>query len=158
MYVFNIDALKQQLREQQFNQAHALFYLLGLTLLWYLPIGWIGNGDNGWDYASFWASLAIIIGGTVIAYRANGGAQGTQFLERFLALSWVVFWRVIPVFFILGLVVVILRTIAYGEGHYQLTVFGFVFSVVAEVFYYQRIYSHMKHLNSQQSHGYYAHA
>ena len=158
MYVFNIDALKEQLRNQQFSQANALGYLLGLTFLWYLPIGWIGNGDTGWDYASFWASLVTILGGTFMAYRANGGAQGTQFLERFLSLLWVVFWRLIPMFFLLAWIAGILRTMTYGEGHYQLTAFGFVFSVVAEVLYYQRVYSHMKQLNADEPQGDYTHA
>lgn len=146
MYFFNIDGLKQQLASHGLSQAQALGYLLALTLLWYLPIGVMGDGLTVWDTASFWASLLITVVGTFAAYKANGGNHGKQFLERFLSLSWVIFWRVLPMAFLLGWIAVILRTMAYGDAYYQLTEFGFAFSVVVEFIYYQRIHAHLQQL------------
>lgn len=158
MYFINVEALKQQLREKRFNQMHAVSYLVALCVLWYLPLGLLGDGTTLWDSASFWASLVIMVGGTMMAYKVNGGAQGEQFLERFLSLSWVMLWRVLPLLVLLGWIAVILRTMTYGDNYYQLTAFGFTFSVVAELLYYQRIYSHLRQLNATETEGHYAHA
>lgn len=157
MYFFNVEALKHQLRDKQLTQAHALSYLVALLVLWYLPIGQLGDGTTAWDEASFWASLVIMVSGTVMAYHANGGAQGEQFLERFISLSWVVFWRILPMLFLLAWLAVILHTMTYGDSHYQLTVYGFGFSVVAELLYYQRLCSHLRQLNGTETEGHYVH-
>ena len=46
---------------------------------------------SGWEYVVF-PSLAVV--GVFYCYRCNGGAAGVRFAERYLAIGWVVGWRV----------------------------------------------------------------
>ena len=62
-------------------------------------------------------TLACTVLGAVYAYQKNGGDSGAYFLQRFFALGWVVFVRVlavlIPIFF--GVIFLVTLTTGVGE-------------------------------------------
>ena len=103
MYFWNIKKLKALLIERPLTEKELLPYLIAtllmFTLVPYLP----DTFDlNGWDYLEMAiASLAVIVG-TVWLYHKNLSDAGTHFLQRYIALGWVVLIRfvafAIPIF------------------------------------------------------------
>lgn len=107
MYFWNIKKLKAQLTERPLIEKEVLPYLIA-TLLLFTLIPYMPDtlNFNIWDYLEMAiASLAVVIG-TVWLYGKNLGNNkdnnGSHFLQRYIALGWVVFVRfvvfAIPVF------------------------------------------------------------
>ncbi|MEM8782713.1 MAG: hypothetical protein AAGE65_07625 [Planctomycetota bacterium] len=92
MYFFRLGSLKRQLNQRPATDREALPYLLvyaGLGVLATAPV----PGSNAFDYAGVFGSTAIVVLGSLYAYRRNGGASGSQFLHRFFMVGWVVALR-----------------------------------------------------------------
>ncbi len=112
MYFWRIEKLKEELRQGQLGQRAAFGYVLIALLASMLPPSaaslWIEPSDSSTygDLLKYGAAMLLAIGGTYIAYRANGGPTGTDFAARYLAVSWVVSIR-ITILFALAVVLVV---------------------------------------------------
>ncbi len=136
MYLWTLAALKRDLRRgltprQSFSYLMALALLpsaiwlaMGvpplLALLWYAPEvnltdEQVANAERdalimAWVMPAYAASRFLVIGlGLVWCFAKNGGAGGVAFLERTIALAWVMCVRVlvllvVPLFFAIALV------------------------------------------------------
>ncbi len=102
MYFWKIDALKQQLCSTGLSEKQLFYYILAsvalnavaVEALTYLPT----DAPNAWTYASSAIDIAIPIGGTVLAFRVNGGASGVQFAARYFSIGLVATLRFIALF------------------------------------------------------------
>lgn len=113
MYWWNIEALRGELADGTHKESSRFAYLLAYVLLSTLAVELPGEPEsrNFWDNAHTIGYLLITAIGTWWAYRQNGGAQGQRFVERYLAIGWVLCWRlgalfvplVLLVYFISGL-------------------------------------------------------
>ena len=92
MYLWNVDALKQQLKAAQVSEVDQFRYALGYITVAALaevlpnPIA----DFNVWDAFESIAYVLATSVGTIYCYRANGGRYGQRFLERYFGLAWVV--------------------------------------------------------------------
>jgi hypothetical protein len=88
MYWLNLTGLKDELKRGPMGQPHAFQYALADALLTTLARG---SGAPWWQVLA----VAAITGlGTAYCYEANGGADGTDFIARYVSLGWVVGLRV----------------------------------------------------------------
>ena len=110
MYLLQIRKLRQQLADNGLSQRQAFNYFLATSILSALLYEVVANGPpsepNPVDLLDAAMYLGFTIGGIIWCYRQNGGADGSEFLNRIVPIGWVMFWRlvalVIPFFVIVG--------------------------------------------------------
>jgi uncharacterized membrane-anchored protein YitT (DUF2179 family) len=118
MYFWKLDSLKKQLVEQGLTQYQMYCYILvyvSLTaivveLMKYLP----PESHNVWTYAESVLNIVIPILGTILIFRANGGASGVQFAARYFSIGFVVTIR-----FLVLLVPVTIAMVIYWFFTYE---------------------------------------
>lgn len=112
MYLWDIKALKKKLVTQSLTEAQVFTYFLAVltldTLMYQLSTLFPGTEPaDVWDYVEYVVTVIFTVGGTLVVYRANGGASGRQFLLRYFPLMWVLTIRflvfMVPFFIVAGL-------------------------------------------------------
>ena len=94
MYLWDIKALKKNLVAQSLTEAQVFAYFLAVltldTLIYEVSTLLPGEEPTDvWDYVGYVVTVIFTVGGTLLAYQANGGASGRQFLLRYFPLMWV---------------------------------------------------------------------
>ncbi|USH04542.1 hypothetical protein K6Q96_22730 [Grimontia kaedaensis] len=100
MYFWNIEALKNNIKQGVFSEKDRFSYVLiyivlglfGTSFGAYFPM----ESSNLWDKVDDFGLLVITIVGTFFAYKANGGDKGTDFLGRYFSINFVVSLRLLP--------------------------------------------------------------
>lgn len=95
MYYWRIEKLKTEMAARPLSEREALPYLVMFVALSsaaaYIPQTtynlWVGFGA-GW-------SVLLAALGTIYVYRQNGVAGGQHFFQRYFAVGWVVFVRLL---------------------------------------------------------------
>lgn len=113
MYLWNIKALKKNLSAQAQTEAQTFWYFFAVLTLetLFFHMASLFPGDEPielWDYVEYVGAVIFTIGGTYVVYRANGGASGRHFLQRYFPLMWVLTIRflvfMIPILIVAGFV------------------------------------------------------
>ena len=92
MEFVNIRRLKATLRSGELSSRETAKYLAAqAVLLSLLFIPSPAPEPSGWPFIAY---PLVSLGGVYYCYRRNGGGIGTRFAERYLAVGWVVGWRV----------------------------------------------------------------
>lgn len=111
MYFWKLDSLKKQLAEQGLTEYQVYCYILvyvslsaiAVELMRYLP----AESHNVWTYVESALNIGIPILGSILIFRANGGASGSQFAARYFSIGLVVTIRflvlLIPVTIAMGI-------------------------------------------------------
>jgi len=94
MYFWKIKQLKEDIKTGRFTEkdrfVYAFIYIVlcaaGIEAMSYLPI----ENPNVWDTLNSVGNILIPFIGTIFAYRANGGGEGSDFLGRFFSINFVV--------------------------------------------------------------------
>lgn len=94
MYWWNVEALKKDLARGALPGHGVFVYFFAVLVVDSLMIATWGlfpaaDGGTGWDYLYAGGYVLIVLAGTLVLYRRNGGAQGRLFLERYFPLLWV---------------------------------------------------------------------
>ena len=94
MYLWDIKALKKKLSTQALTEGQTFAYFLAVltldTLMYQLVMLFPGTEPTEvWDYVEYMGTVIFTVGGTLVVYRANGGASGRHFLLRYFPLMWV---------------------------------------------------------------------
>lgn len=97
MYIWNIQALANQLGKDKVSEKKGMHYYLVSSLLLlfstYYAIWW--GSERGWlFYFEFIVLSAIIITGCLKIFESNGGEEGREFFKRAICLSVPVGMRV----------------------------------------------------------------
>ena len=116
MYLWNIKALKAELAADTVTEPQVFIYFLAVltleTVLYQMtPLFPSSSDSNFWDYAGFAGTVVLTVGGTLVAYRQNGGNAGRAFLTRFFPLLWVLTIRFLV--FLLPVLVLAMAPVAY---------------------------------------------
>src|SRR5688572_19643712 len=156
MYFWRVDALKSQMRSGPVPQSDVLGYILISMFLFAAGSGvpglWNARTEpaHGAEWAGYAISLALVVIGTVGAYRANGGRDGADFAARYMAMTWVVGVRLFVLGLIPGIVAVLALTVVAAAVNPEdsrieaFSVIGFVvFSVALEALFYWRVAHHL---------------
>ena len=97
MYFWRIGRLKVDLASDRLPEPLALKYLLATLIFLALMTelsAWAPVERTAASMVAAAATFAVSMFGTYAAYVSNGGAQGSDFLARYFAISWVVSIRV----------------------------------------------------------------
>ena len=94
MYFWKIEKLKEDIKSDRFSEKDRFaYFIVGITLSaigMETTTGLVEENPNIWDMLSAIGNVIIAVVGTVFAYRANGSANGKDFLGRFLSIGFVV--------------------------------------------------------------------
>jgi hypothetical protein len=139
MYFWKVEELKKKLAAGPLTEREALPYLvLFMATAAATPLTTV-DPFNSWDYVETAASIALVIFGTIYAYRCNGGAAGSNFLQRFLAIGWVVVVRLIAMF-VLPASFVLAVFVEESNTTWQAA----LMVIIGEAIYFERIGNHMR--------------
>ena len=145
MYFWRIEKLKTEMAVRPLSEREVLPYLVVFVGL-FAAVGYIPQSmTNIWDGLGAVWSFGLTVLGTLYLYRQNGGASGQHFLQRYLAISWVITIR--------GLVVLILAAVAFFtlmtlfvSAQEETTWYEFLFFAAVETVVYWRIGHHVRDL------------
>lgn len=91
MYFWKLDLLKKQLIAKGLTEAQSYSYMLVYAILSAIAIEMMAyvphETVDGWTYFASIMNILIPAIGTMMAFKANGGASGMQFLPRFVSIS-----------------------------------------------------------------------
>lgn len=93
MYFFAQKAVKSKFLQSGFSDRESLPYFvvfIGLYSLAFVPNT---STPNIWDYLASAISFALAVLSTLLLYKANGGSDGTQFIQKYVILGWVLALR-----------------------------------------------------------------
>jgi hypothetical protein len=112
VYVLDVASLKDALAMRDVSSLDSMRYLLGFSFLC-LPesIPYVAARSGPFLFYSLLSSAVFILG-ILYCYRMNGGRDGTNFLPRFISLSWVISVRFVVVLFPLGLLIALMSAVA----------------------------------------------
>ncbi|MFC1608671.1 hypothetical protein ACFL2R_03465 [Patescibacteria group bacterium] len=147
MYFWKIDKLTADLAKTSLSEKESLKYLVA-PIVFGLIMSLVPSGaENGWDVFSNIVFGAIIILGTIKMYKVNGGNNGKDFLQRYVAISWVVLVRWMALIMIPVLVF-------YGIAVYSLMIpsgateaFDFMLFTLLNAIYFMLMISSMKDIS-----------
>ena len=120
MYFWNIKALKKELVANALTESQVFAYFLAVltleTVTFQLTTLFPGTEDaDVWDYVGYVGSVVFTVGGTLVAYRQNGGSAGRGFLARYFPLLWVLTVRFL-VFLLPFLVLAMIPMVYFSEA------------------------------------------
>ncbi len=145
MYFWNINELKQQLKNNDLSEVDSLKYLILISLIGMLPIPAPPYFTAG-TFRHYIFGAIIFMLGTTYCYRQNGATSGKDFLAKYISLSWVIAIRFLP-----G-ILLISALMAFGVFSWfsfpvqKVTVLGIVYSF--SIVYYWRIGHHIADIQS----------
>ncbi|MFZ6721718.1 hypothetical protein ACO0LK_16295 [Undibacterium sp. Ji49W] len=144
MYFWKMDLLKAQLIAKGLTENQTYLYTLTyivfttfmVELMRYSP----DTVFNEWTHFSSTMNVLIPVAGTMMAFRANGGASGVQFLPRYLSISMVASLR-----FMVLVIIPLIMTIAIVNPESALSgsPFDLLFSACDALLFFF-IFKHMR--------------
>ncbi|MEW6306286.1 MAG: hypothetical protein AB1705_22695 [Verrucomicrobiota bacterium] len=145
MYFWRIERLKAEMAARPLSEREVLPYLVVFVGL-ATAVGYIPQAiTNVWDGVGAVWSVALAVFGTIYIYRQNGGEDGQHFLQRYLAIGWVVTIRWLVILILVAIAFFALMTVLESEAE-QTTWYEFLFLAVVEVVVYWRIGYHVRDL------------
>ncbi len=157
MRFFSLSKVKNDISSGALGEQETFKYLIAWFAVLYLasfPAS--GEKTSAASYV-FWLVASVAnIWGIKKSYAANGGARGSNFIGRFLALGWVLGIRglivLIPAFFILCVLLGVLMTAAGISQDAALQVVAeyalFASYIVYFVWYYSRLCANLRELRT----------
>ncbi len=117
MYVWNIQALKDEIKSGNFGDKEAIPYIVVTIFLYELGFElmsrWgVVENYNVWDSVNTVLTIVITVLGTIYAYRQNGGSHGKDFANKFFAISFVMGIRFLV--YSIGLIAVLILYWSYA--------------------------------------------
>jgi hypothetical protein len=151
VYFWKIESLKRDLIAGALSERERLHYLLWLggvtTAAYAIPLG----PPNVWDHAY---SVVMVLGfilGTVYLYYCNHGRSGSDFLTRYVSLSWVFGIRFTVLVSLPTIVAgLIAESLLLGAVPEDSTFFESALSALLEVGYFMRLGRHFSEVSSSR--------
>ena len=145
MRFWRVEQLKAEMRDQPLSERESLPYLVAYIAIFTIASGFPKSNFNFLDTVGSVLSFVIAIVGTIFIYRQNGGNGGRYFLQRYLAIGFVVGMRCL-VAIVVGMIALIGILESFGLFSDQTTPYDLVFTVMAEIIVYWRIGYHVRDL------------
>ncbi len=150
MNFWNINELKQQLKDEGLPEMDSLKYLLLLSLIGMLPIPKPPYFTTGTFLYYIFGAIIFVLG-TIYCYDRNGGPSGKYFLARYVSLSWVLAIRFLPSLLLIGALMAFGVFSRFSFPVQKIIVIGITYSF--SVVYYWRIGHHIADIQPQAEKG-----
>ncbi len=150
MYFWNIEALKDEIREGHFTDKQAIpyivlttfLYTLGMELVYYFPAQ---DSHNIWDVIDSILSIVIPLFAIMYAYKKNGGGEGRDFANKFFSIGFVLSIRFLVYSIVLLIVMIVYWSyIDQGDKTEETTLFEVVIFHLWYILYYYRLGKHIE--------------
>lgn len=140
MYFWKLDLLKKQLIANGLTEAQGYSYMLVYTIFGAIAIEMMAyiphESVDGWTYFASLLNILIPAVGTVMAFRANGGASGTQFLSRYISISLISSIRYLVLILLSMIPLTIIAIMLQGTGDiFESRVFELLFHATYVLLY-----------------------
>ncbi|PXX37325.1 hypothetical protein [Undibacterium pigrum] len=140
MYFWKLDLLKKQLIANGLTEAQGYSYMLVYTIFGAIAIEMMAyiphESLDGWTYFASLLNILIPAVGTMMAFRANGGASGTQFLSRYISISLISSIRYLVLILLLMIPLTIVAIMLQGTGDiFESRVFELLFHATYVLLY-----------------------
>ena len=120
MYFWKIEKLKEDIKTENFRENDRFIYALisigvsviSIEAIKLMPV----ENSNIWDTVNSIGNIIIPIAGTFFAYKANGGANGSDFLGRFFSINVVVTVRFFALLIPMSIALIAYYMYAFPEG------------------------------------------
>ena len=155
MYLWKIENLKEDIRTKQLTEKDRFIYMfIGLIITYSIMniMTLIASEDgNMWDVASSLLEILTIYLGTFLAFRANGGAMGVDFLGKYMSIAFVISLRFIPLYILISIIMGINYYFIFPNiEEAETTLLDTVLFFVAGIAMYWRIIKHIKDVKEIQ--------
>jgi len=90
MYFWKIDKLKKDLAKQPLSESESFKYLFATIIIYSLATIPSFLEYNFWDVISSLIEGVITVFGVRYIYKCNRGSMGSNFLQKYLSIGWVV--------------------------------------------------------------------
>ena len=144
MYFWNINALKEDIKQGDFTDKQVISYIVlslflysvGLEFAYLFPL--TEPNYNIWDGIDSFLSIAVPVAGTLYAYKKNGGEVGKDFANKYFSIGFVLGIRFF-VYLILPMVILTIYWSIDNRNEETETTFVEIFILYAWyiLFYYQ---------------------
>ena len=115
MYIWKIHKLNEELISGNIAEREVFKYLVACSILYALLMIQYPNSNSLDTWSGVICGIVRIIG-LFFIYKCNGGDNGKDFLTRYLAISWVVFIRMLVLLIIPTVVVIMTLQEIYLGG------------------------------------------
>jgi hypothetical protein len=147
MYLWKIEKLKDELKANNLSQKDGLLYLLISTLFLSIVMEISEYMEsiipNIFHILMSVSTIMIPLVATILIFKSNGGDCGTDFLGRFISISFVVSIRI----FVLALLLIIaiaVNVIFLEDIDHIIDQILYICIILMQILMYLRIYKHMK--------------
>jgi uncharacterized membrane-anchored protein YitT (DUF2179 family) len=153
MYFWKIEQLKDDIASGQLNEKDRFIYVLiyvvlsaiVMELMTLIPI----ENGNVWDLANSVGNVLIVSLGTIFAFKANGSANGKDFLGKYFSIGFVMAIRFLVYAIPLLAILFVYYFYAFAEEEEKPTNY---IDVIPFLFWYSAMYwricVHIKQVNS----------
>jgi uncharacterized membrane protein len=143
MYFWNIKALKNDIKENNFKDKEAFPYIL-MTIGFYLVAIEMMTFDiyyleNIWDKILIVIDILVPIVGMIYAYKKNGGEDGVNFANNYFAISFVM-----TIKFLLYIIPMIILLVFLGYESTSTTAIEVMVLTGVQILLYFYIVKHIK--------------
>lgn len=146
MYIWKIDKLSAQLMSGDLEESESFKYLMASTILYALATIQY-DMPNDFDTLAAIISVFISAGGLWFIYKCNGGKNGKNIIQRYLAIGWVVFVRLFVLFLLPAVIAMtVTQEIYFGGAPEETSIAMFTLMLVSEVIYIIWVAKHIKHI------------
>ena len=154
MYFWNINALKEDIKQGDFTDKQVISYIvlslflysIGLEFVYRFPIE--ESSYNLWDGIDSILSIVVPIAGTLYAYRMNGGAAGKDFANKYFSIGFVLGVRFLVYLVIMMIVLGIYWSIETQDEEVQTTVVDIAVFYLWYILYFYQLGKHISETNT----------
>lgn len=144
MYFWKIEKLKKDLLKKPLSESESFKYLFANMAMY--SLGTIPFPKNNiWDIYLAIIMVPITALGVYYAYRCNGGTNGSNFLQKYLSIGWVVFirWFVLVMFPAIAIYALIMMAM-FTSIQNNTTLFDAIFFNLLYISYFWLFGKHIK--------------
>lgn len=144
MYTRKFNRAIEQLAEGQVSETAAFGYIAAWAVL--STMGAVSINEK---YLPMDLTLAVVVFlGTAYCFRANGGANGHDFLYSYVCLGWIVLIRLLPLFFSTMMATIILEDVVTGSTSDYMTLPEFAVTILLQGIFYWRLGYHIRSIGT----------
>lgn len=149
MYIWKIDKLNAELISGELDESESFKYLMASTILYALSLI---HYEAPSEYDTLAGIVAVLISavGLWYIYKCNGGKNGKNIIQRYIAIGWVVFVRLLILFMLPAIVALIITQEIYFGGIPDKTSLSmFTLTMISEVIYIIWVAKHISYIEKQ---------
>jgi len=123
MYLWNVKALAQDLKEDKVTEKEKMkYFLVTMLLAIFLNSGSSSDGSTWFKWANYIVTFGLTFGGVIWCYNANQRGGNKDFVIRFICLSIPVYVRMFVPIIVLIIIGVVIDSHIFDSSYVSLAI------------------------------------